>query len=63
MSVEKRYSCGKCHDCGEVLGGILDGEEWCPVCKTYRRYKSHGWGAPGDGEWECPDSCRVREGR
>jgi len=40
--VKKRY-CGFCHSCGFPLRVVLDGEEWCPHCKTYRRYRSHGW--------------------
>ena len=35
--------CGRCHQCGTTLINVLDGEEWCPTCKTYRRYPSHGW--------------------
>jgi uncharacterized Zn finger protein (UPF0148 family) len=35
--------CGRCHTCGTVLHSVLDGEEWCPRCQTYRRYRSHGW--------------------
>ncbi len=36
-------SCGRCHACGTILRSVLDGEEWCPICQTYRRYVSHGW--------------------
>ncbi len=42
MSNTKRY-CGRCHTCGTKLKVVLDGEEWCPKCKQYRRYRSHGW--------------------
>lgn len=45
-------NCGRCHECGVELEKHLDGEEWCPSCKQYRRYKSHGWGH-GGGEWNC----------
>ncbi len=46
--------CQHCHTCGTRLQRVLDGEEWCPTCGAYRRYKSHGWGASGEGEWDCP---------
>lgn len=36
-------NCGKCHRCGTPLQRVLDGEEWCPKCQQYRRYRSHGW--------------------
>lgn len=45
--------CGKCHTCGTVLQIVLDGEEWCPVCGTYRRYRSHGWGGPDAEKSPC----------
>lgn len=48
---ENRY-CGHCHDCGHVLQLCLNGEEWCPRCKTYRRYRSHGFAV--DGDEHCP---------
>jgi hypothetical protein len=51
-------NCGHCHTCGHRLKIVLDGEEWCPICKTYRRYRSHGWGQ------ECADAsepCPARE--
>ncbi len=35
--------CGHCHTCGTPLHKVLDGEEWCPICGMYRRYRSHGW--------------------
>ena len=41
-------NCGKCHTCGGELRQVLDGEEWCPVCQTYRRYIKHGWVAGDD---------------
>lgn len=41
-------NCGHCHECGEHLRSVLDGEEWCAKCHAYRRYLSHGWGASGD---------------
>jgi len=47
-------NCGRCHNCGSVLRVVLDGEEWCPQCETYRRYHSHGF-ARGACEYEeCP---------
>lgn len=36
--------CGKCHVCREPLKTVLDGEEWCRHCATYRRYWQHGFG-------------------
>ncbi len=47
-------NCGHCHECGVELKKRLDGEEWCPSCQQYCRYKSHGWGHSGEGEWDCP---------
>lgn len=35
--------CSHCHQCGAKLRTVVDGEEWCPKCQTYRRYPSHGW--------------------
>lgn len=46
-------NCRRCHECGAELQRVLDGEEWCPGCQAYKRYKSHGWGSSGTGEWEC----------
>ncbi len=44
-----REHCGHCHACGTALRSVLDGEEWCPRCGRYRRYRSHGWWAePGE---------------
>lgn len=37
------HVCSKCHSCGTKLRIVLDGEEWCATCHTYRRYQSHGW--------------------
>ena len=42
--------CGTCHECGAPLKACLDGEEWCPRCQEYKRYRSHGWPVPGDLE-------------
>jgi len=39
----EKMSCNKCHTCGNKLRTVLDGEEWCDTCQTYRRYASHGW--------------------
>lgn len=36
-------NCGKCHDCGEPIRFVLDGEEWCDKCHKYQRPVSHGW--------------------
>lgn len=38
--------CGRCHTCGTKLRAVMDGEEWCPKCQTYRRYQTHGWRWP-----------------
>lgn len=50
-------NCGRCHDCGAPLRVVLDGEEWCPRCRDYRRYRSHGWAAAAaeHGGEACPE--------
>ena len=50
-------ACGRCHTCGTRLKSCLDGEEWCPTCQAYRRYRSHGWSrAAADRDSDrCPD--------
>jgi len=48
-------NCNRCHTCGEELVQVLDGEQWCPNCQTYRRYQSHGWSDGGEGNAECPE--------
>lgn len=53
MPAKTKQYCGHCHECGAKLRVVLDGEEWCSVCRQYRRYRSHGW-APGEGGAECP---------
>jgi hypothetical protein len=45
--------CGRCHECGEKLRTVLDGEEWCDRCGEYRRYRAHGWTATSYG-CVCP---------
>ena len=58
-------ACGKCHTCGTALRFVLDGEEWCPTCGTYRRYRSHGWVGPDAEHSPCPpllDTCRRCNG-
>ena len=52
MTSERRH-CGRCHHCGGRLRLVLDGEQWCSACQTYRRYRSHGWGASGVAS-PCP---------
>lgn len=47
--------CRRCHECGSVLRVVLDGEEWCPNCLTYRRYRSHGWTPPLYDPDPCPE--------
>lgn len=57
-------NCGHCHRCGTRLDVVLDGEEWCPRCKTYRRYHSHGFPYDRTDEgrvMECPDPKLVAE--
>ncbi len=53
--------CGNCHTCGTKLSNVLDGEQWCPKCQQYRRYRSHGWTglkAKNERELFCPNlSC------
>ena len=44
--------CGYCHECGTKLLRVLGGEQWCPECKQYRRYRSHGWKT--EGSEDCP---------
>lgn len=49
--------CQHCHTCGSPLQTCLDGEEWCPHCRRYRRYRSHGWAmacADDDQADACP---------
>lgn len=50
--MEKR-NCNHCHTCGGKMRRVLDGEEWCDTCQTYRRYESHGWGSRGEDN-PCP---------
>jgi hypothetical protein len=48
-------NCGRCHECDTPLAVVLDGEEWCRSCETYRRYASHGWVSPPLGDDSpCP---------
>jgi len=50
-------NCGRCHECGAKLRNVLDGEEWCPTCQSYRRYRSHGWThGTGYDDRGCPHS-------
>ena len=56
-----RRNCGHCHECGNPLRIVCDGEEWCDTCQAYRRYASHGWVAgherPSEDVCPCP-TCR-----
>ena len=54
------YRCHHCHNCGTELKKVLDGEEWCPVCKMYRRYRSHGWTHALADNQPCPDTTEMR---
>ena len=58
-------NCGRCHQCGADLRIVQDGEEWCSVCQTYRRYRSHGWSAAASdpNSETCPDWSRIIVGR
>lgn len=47
-------NCGRCHACGTALLVVRDREEWCPTCKTHRRYWSHGWGWDAGEGPACP---------
>ena len=40
--------CGRCHKCRTPLKVDWAGEEYCPKCKKYRYYISHGWLLAGD---------------
>jgi uncharacterized Zn finger protein (UPF0148 family) len=57
-------NCGRCHTCGTKLRIVLDGEEWCPTCGQYRRYRSHGWARGVAEESPCivADSDGVAQG-
>jgi hypothetical protein len=39
---------------------VLDGEEWCPKCQQYRRYRSHGWIGAGIDRTPCPEPSDAR---
>ena len=56
--------CGRCHACGVVLENKLDGEEWCPKCLNWRRYRSHGFrSGPLDSPLNCRESFLLRKDR
>jgi len=55
---DRQTNCGHCHVCGRPLREVLDGEEWCDYCGTYRRYRSHGW-----AKWSAPIPCRSQDER
>lgn len=45
-----------CLTCGHQLRTVLDGEQWCDHCQTYRRYRRDGWSvAVADPEPPNPD--------
>lgn len=54
MTTKVVTHCGRCHKCGTKLLSVLDGEEWCPKCNTYRRYKTHGWTTYATDTSPCP---------
>ena len=57
--------CRCCHTCATELTVERDGDEWCGYCRTYRRYRSHGWESlfqlSIDEEKECPTEERLVE--
>ena len=53
--------CGRCHTCGAKLRRVLDGEEWCPTCEGYRRYRSHGWKDADKASGRCPAEPNLAE--
>lgn len=55
--------CGRCHTCRERLYLVLDDEEYCRKCATYRRYQAHGWARDLDEHEdfrECPTTGRLK---
>jgi len=54
-------NCGRCHTCGAKLRRVLDGEEWCPKCEGYRRYRSHGWKDADKDSGRCPAEPNLAE--
>ncbi len=52
--------CGLCHCCGTPIIIVLDGEEWCQKCKTYRRYPSHGFGHGACSQGERESICKPK---
>lgn len=55
MTVTEAFArCHHCHTCGTPLKNVLDGEEWCPKCLQYRRYRSHGWTHALADKEPCP---------
>lgn len=32
----RQTCCNFCHECGDELHTVLDGEKWCPKCEAYR---------------------------
>jgi len=63
MIGDRAVNCGHCHTCGGPLRKVLDGEEWCDNCETYRRYVSHGWGAgtPAERAPFCPTADELED--
>lgn len=57
-----QHNCGHCHTCGTALNRVLDGEEWCPACNSYRRYHSHGFAVAvaNPNSAECPPHAPSR---
>lgn len=49
-----KMKCEHCHTCGTKLRIALDGEEWCQNCRSYRRYRSHGWVHALADKTPCP---------
>jgi hypothetical protein len=32
----RQECCDTCHDCGQPMARVLDGELWCDTCQAYR---------------------------
>ncbi len=48
-----RSACGLCHACFSALAS----DDWCPTCRTFRRYYEHGYGhAVGQVGGDCLSS-------
>lgn len=60
-----QHHCGKCHTCGTTLQ-LVHRKDYCPTCRTFRLYRSHGWavGLPEVVDSPClnkPDVVKTKE--